>query len=122
MRLRRRLIATMIVLMALGLVAVDVITLTSLHSYLYGRVDAQLNAATRLSVPFLARAEARGVVVGRGAIQSRVSPDIYVAILGSNGAVMVERPSRTSDQVDPPPRLPTPLPVRPAPDPDSSRG
>ncbi len=120
MRLRRRLIGIMIVLVALGLAAVDVVTLTSLHSYLYGRVDAQLHAATRLSIPFLTRAEARGIVVTRGSIQSRVSPDIYVALLDSNGAVAVERPSRSSGQYDPPPRLPTPLPVRPAPDPDPS--
>ncbi len=43
MRLRRRLLVTMIVLVALGLAAVDLITLTSLHSYLYGRVDDQLS-------------------------------------------------------------------------------
>jgi two-component system OmpR family sensor kinase len=118
MRLRRRLIATMIVLVALGLAAVDMITLTSLHSYLYGRVDAQLNAASRLLTPFLSRAEAHGVVVTRGSIQSRVSPDIYVVLLDPHGAVTVARPSRTSDQLDPAPRLPVPLPVRPTPDPD----
>ena len=33
----------MIILVALGLAAVDIITLSSLHSYLYGRVDDQLD-------------------------------------------------------------------------------
>ena len=47
MRLRRRLVVTMIGLVALGLAAVDIITLTSLHSYLYGRVDAQLTTASQ---------------------------------------------------------------------------
>ncbi len=118
MRLRRRLIATMIVLVALGLAAVDVITLTSLHSYLYGRVDEQLNTASRLLTPFLSRAEARGLVVKSGTIQTRVSPDIYVELLDSHNAVLMARPSRTSDQLDPSPRLPADLPVRPTPDPD----
>src|ERR1019366_206256 len=45
MRIRRRLIAIMIVLVALGLVAVDVVTYSSLHSYLYGRTDDQLGVA-----------------------------------------------------------------------------
>ncbi|HEV3280555.1 MAG TPA: HAMP domain-containing sensor histidine kinase [Acidimicrobiales bacterium] len=118
MRLRRRLIATMIVLVALGLAAVDLITLTSLHSYLYGRVDDQLNVASRLLTPFLSRAEARGLGVTSATIQTRVSPDLYVEILDPHNAVLVARPSRTSDQLDPAPRLPAHLPVRPAPDPD----
>ena len=45
MRIRRRLIAIMIILVALGLVAVDVVTYSSLHSYLYGRTDDQLSVA-----------------------------------------------------------------------------
>jgi two-component system, OmpR family, sensor kinase len=118
MRLRRRLIATMIVLVALGLAAVDVITLTSLHSYLYGRVDDQLNGASRLLTPFFSRAESRGVVVTSSAVQTRVSPDLYVELLDPKNAVLMARPSRTSDQLDPAPRLPVPLPVRAAPDPD----
>lgn len=120
MRLRRRLLVTMILLVAVGLAAVDLITLTSLHSYLYGRVDAQLDAATRQLTPFLARAEARGLVVTRGTLQSRVSPDIYLQILDQHGTVTLDRPSRTSSQFDPPPRVPVPLPVRPFPDPDLS--
>ncbi|MGH9081050.1 MAG: hypothetical protein ACRDYE_13455, partial [Acidimicrobiales bacterium] len=118
MRLRRRLIATMIVLVALGLAAVDIITLTSLHSYLYGRVDVQLSGASRLLTPFLTRAEARGVVVSEGFIQSRVSPDIYVELLDVHDRVLVARPSGTSEQLDPAPRLPASLPVGPTPDPD----
>ncbi len=118
MRLRRRLIATMILLVALGLAAVDIITLTSLHSYLYGRVDAQLNGASRLLTTFVAQAEARGFTVTKGSIQSRVGPDVYVELVDPAGKVSLARPSRTAYQVDPSPRLPSPLPVRAAPDPD----
>ena len=114
MTLRRRLIATMVVLVALGLVAVDVITLSSLHSYLYGRADAQLSSASDLVGQFVLHADERGVSVSANEIQSRVSPDVYVEILHANGEVIVSRPSGTHDQEDPPPVLPSPLPVRPA--------
>ncbi|HEY4946321.1 MAG TPA: hypothetical protein VII19_00365, partial [Acidimicrobiales bacterium] len=70
--------ATMIVLVALGLAAVDIITLTSLHSYLFGRVDAQLDAASAQVADFVARADERGFVVTAASVQSRVSPDVYV--------------------------------------------
>ena len=59
-RLRRRLVVTMIVLVAVGLAAVDLITFTSLHSYLYGRVDDQLPAASQQMAWFVARAEQHG--------------------------------------------------------------
>ena len=45
MTLRRRLVVTIVAVVAVGLIAVDVITLTSLHSFLYGRVDSQLTTA-----------------------------------------------------------------------------
>ncbi len=57
MRLRRRLLVTMIGLVAVGLAAVDIITLTSLHSYLYGRVDDQLSAASRQMASFVVRSD-----------------------------------------------------------------
>jgi hypothetical protein len=46
---------------ALGLAAVDIITLSSLHSYLYGRVDDQLTTASHpWTAAFVARADERG--------------------------------------------------------------
>jgi two-component system, OmpR family, sensor kinase len=118
MRLRRRLVATMIVLVALGLAAVDIITLTSLHSYLYGRVDAQLNGASRVMTTFVSQADLRGFPVTSGSIQTRVSPDIYVEIISPSRSPSVVRPSGTEAHHDPSPRLPSPLPVRTVPDPD----
>jgi two-component system, OmpR family, sensor kinase len=112
--LRRRLIVTMAILVALGLAAVDIITLSSLHSYLYGRADAQLDGASDLVVQAVLHADERGVPVSKAEIQSRVSPDVYVEILNAEGQVMVSRPSGTRSQADPPPELPSTLPVRPA--------
>ncbi len=118
MTLRRRLVAAMIVIVALGLATVDVITFTSLESYLYGRVDDQLATASEQAADLVARADARGFVVTSGEIQSRVSPDVYVELLAPNGQLLVAKPSGYRSEVDPAPRLPVPLPVHAAPDVD----
>ncbi len=114
MRLRRQLVATMVVLVALGLAAVDLITLNSLRSYLYGRVDDQLATAGNQTAAFVQRADARGFAVTPAAIDDRVSPEIYVELIGP-GTAVVTRPSGAAGQVDPPPRLPSHLPTQPAP-------
>jgi two-component system OmpR family sensor kinase len=114
MRLRRRLIVTMIVLVALGLAAVDLITYSSLHSYLYGRVDDQLGTASRQMTSFIVRAQLRGFPVTREGISSRISPDVYVELISSDGRVRVSSPSGIDNQPDPPPKLPAKLPVLPA--------
>jgi two-component system OmpR family sensor kinase len=112
MRLRRRLVATMIILVALGLAAVDLITLSSLHSYLYGRIDDQLTTASSQTASFIERATTRGFAVTPTALDDRVSPDIYVELIGP-GTSVISRPSSTTSQSDPPPELPTPLAPRP---------
>jgi two-component system OmpR family sensor kinase len=111
-RLRRRLVAIMIVLVALGLAAVDVITLSSLHSYLYGRVDDQLGSAGRLMTVFVVRADHRGFTITSAAIHARVSPEIFVELKSADGRVIVARASGSQNEVDPPPRLPSPLPIQ----------
>jgi two-component system, OmpR family, sensor kinase len=122
MRLRRRLLVTMIGLVALGLAAVNVITLTSLHSYLYGRVDAQLTAASRQLASLVARADQRGFTVTPALIATHVSPDLYVEIIDPATGVVISRPSDTQARTDPRPTLPSALPVLPATtqDPDAS--
>ncbi|MGO8870248.1 MAG: ATP-binding protein [Acidimicrobiales bacterium] len=105
MRLRLRLVVTMIVVVALGLAAVDVITLTSLHSALYGRVDDQLETASDLVARYVVRAQERGLPVTAAEIQSRVSPEIFVELLDRGGTVLAQ------DDVHPAPHLPHPLPV-----------
>ena len=121
MTIRRRLTVTMVILVALGMAAVDVITLSSLHSYLYGRADAQLDGASDVVQQFILRADGRGVPVSAAEIRSRVSTDVYVELVDTGGRVVVSRPSGTGSSADPPPRLPTPLPVRPSRLPDATR-
>jgi two-component system, OmpR family, sensor kinase len=118
MTLRRRLVAIMIVLVALGLSAVDAFTLHSLATYMFGRVDAQLGTASDQLVSFVGRAEDRGFAVTPASVSARVSPDIYVEIVAPSGRVTLSKPSVSGSTPDPAPGLPVPLPVRPAPDVD----
>lgn len=74
MRLRLRLVITMIVLVAVGLAAVDAITLSSLRSSLYGRVDDQLRSTARLITAYVDHSERHGHVVTVIGIDSRVNP------------------------------------------------
>ena len=113
MTLRRRLVVTMVVVVAVGLVAVDVITLASLRSFLIGRVDSQLSAATQQVAGLVVRAEDRGRPLTQIDVQSRVSPDVYVEILDPTGTPVLVRPSGSRLPADPAPRLPRPLPVTP---------
>jgi two-component system OmpR family sensor kinase len=114
MRLRRRLVATMIALVALGLAVVDIIILSTLHSYLFGRVDDQLTTATTQTAAFIARSNQRGFAITPETIDDRVSFEIYVELIGSDGTI-ITRPSGTAGDVDPPPELPAHLRVRPVP-------
>ena len=111
MTLRRRLVITMVAVVAVGLIAVDVITLASLRSFLVGRVDSQLLAATQQVAGLVARAEDQGRTVNLAELQSRVSPDVYVEILGPSGAPVVIKPSGSKLSADPAPKLVHPLPT-----------
>ncbi|MGD0880454.1 MAG: HAMP domain-containing sensor histidine kinase [Acidimicrobiales bacterium] len=117
MTLRRRLVATMVGVVAVGLIVVDLFTLTSLHSFLYGRVDSQLTAAAHEVADLTVRAQSRHRPITATEIRERVSPDVYVELLDPKGVPVVVKPSGSSLQADPKPDLPDPLPVRPlAPD------
>ena len=113
MSLRRRLVATMVVVVAVVILAVDVITWTSLRSFLYGRVDSQLTTAAHQVAALQFHDAVRGVPVTALGIRQRVSPDVYVVVLGRDGVPVVTKPSGSSLQADPRPTLPDPLPVRP---------
>ncbi|HEY5108679.1 MAG TPA: HAMP domain-containing protein, partial [Acidimicrobiales bacterium] len=113
MTLRRRLVVTMVVVVAVGLAAVDVIALASLRSFLIGRVDSQLTASTQQVAGLVVRAQERGRPLTLSEVQSRVSPDVYVEILGPDGIPTLVRPSGSKLPADPAPRLPRPLPVSP---------
>ena len=113
MTLRRRLVVTMVGVVAVGLMAVDIITLASLRSFLIGRVDSQLAAATQQLAGLAVRAEDRGHPLALAEVQSRVSPDVYVEILGPDGIPILVRPSGSKLPADPAPQLPRILTVSP---------
>ncbi len=192
MTLRRRLVSGMALLLIAGIVASDVVTSSSLRSFLYGRLDEQISVAqdqayvyvvgtylrdvaagsrlartdptawlARLASPTLAEdhapdtgtgigsgtgtgiasgtgtgigsgtgtgiASGTGTGIGSGGgarvarrmpsldpgiLSARVSPDVYLLILGPSGTVLFRRPSGSRDQQDPPPLLPAHLPVQ----------
>lgn len=111
MTLRRRLVITMVAVVAVGLVTVDVITLASLRSFLVGRIDSQLMAATQQVAGLVVRAGDRGRTVSLAELQSRVSPDVYVEILGPSGIPVLIKPSGSKLSADPAPKLVHPLPT-----------
>ena len=113
MRLRRRLLVTMIGLVAVGLAALDILTLTSLHSYLYGRVDDQLSAASHQLANYVVRADTRGFTITPASISTHVDPEVYVELIDPTTHVVVSRPSDSLGASDPAPTLPATLPVVP---------
>ncbi len=113
MTLRRRLVLTIVAVVAVGLIIVDLITLTALHSFLFGRVDSQLTTAAHQVADLAVRDQQRGFPMTAIQVRDRVSPDVYVYVLDQTGVPVVVKPSGSSLQADPPPRLPNPLPAQP---------
>lgn len=112
MNLYRRLILTLAALLALGLLAADVVTYTSLRSFLYGRLDAQIDATQRLAARYLVRAAERGYPATVHNLDRLVDPDAYVLLLGRDGKILVSVPSGTPDHPSPQPVLPRSLRVQ----------
>jgi len=113
MRLRRRLVVTMVVLVIVALGTTSLVTLDSLHSYLYGRTDQQLEESQVQVDDYVLHADQIHAPVSAAIISLRVSPLVYVEILGLDGQPVVVRPSGTHSAEDPAPRLPAVLPTRP---------
>ncbi len=111
MTLRLRLVVAIVAVVAVGLVAVDLIALSSLHSFLYGRVDSQLTTAAREVAALTRRSESTGEPVTATRVHERVSPDVYVLLLDPSGDTVLSVPSGSRLQADPAPHLPDPLPV-----------
>jgi len=96
----------MAVLLVIGLAVADVVTYTSLHSFLYGRLDAQLDSTQALASRYLTYQAARGHPVSFEGIDDHVNEDVYVVVLGHDGKVLASRPSYTGASVTlPSPRL-----------------
>ena len=96
----------MAVLLLIGLGVSDVVTYTALRSFLYGRVDAQLDATQHLTVHYLVHAAAKGYVPNVEGFNDRIGQDVYVVVLSPRGATLVTRPSGTPTYTDPRPVIP----------------
>jgi two-component system OmpR family sensor kinase len=109
--LHRRLTVTMAVLLVVGLAVANVVTYSSLRSYLYGRLDAQIDSSRALAARYLRFSASVHRLPSAERIDDRVSPDVYVLVLDRQGHVLVSRPSGSPAHPDPMPRIPRPLPA-----------
>lgn len=106
MRLHRRLTLTMAVLLLIGLAISDVVTYTSLRSFLYGRLDDQLDSSQHLTVHFLDYAARHHVFPDVDRVDDRVSQEVYVILLAPTGRTVLRRPSGYPGRPDPRPLVP----------------
>jgi two-component system OmpR family sensor kinase len=113
----------MAVVLVVALAVANLVTYGSLRSFLYGRLDDQIDGAQLQAYNYLTFVSRHAVPPGTRALEERldqrVSPDIYVTVLTHSGKVLLSVPSGTQADPDPAPRLPASL--RPAPVPRSHR-
>jgi two-component system, OmpR family, sensor kinase len=103
--LRARLLAASLVLLALGLVVADVATYGSLRSFLYNRVDAQLDAAHR-SVERAVFSPDGPFAAAQLRQLGAVVPGVYVQVRDGGDNVIVTVEGRARDAPSSAPRLP----------------
>ncbi len=103
--LRRRLTFTMAVMLVIGLGVADVVTYSSLHSSLYGRLDAQLEAAQNLAYKYLLYSDRLGRQPTYVGLDNRLSADVYSMVVDPEGQVVVSRPSGSPFHPGPQPLL-----------------
>lgn len=103
--LRRRLTFTMAVMLVIGLGVADVVTYSSLHSSLYGRLDAQLEAAQNVAYKYLLYTDEIGTRPTYAGLDNRLSTDVYAMVVNAEGQVVVSRPAGSLFHPDPQPVL-----------------
>lgn len=107
MRLHRRLTLAMAILLVVGLAVADVITYTSIRSFLFGRLDSQLGSTQRLADRYLAFVVRRDRRLTPTSIDDHIGTDVYVIVLSGAGQVLVSRPSGSPSRPNPAPVLPS---------------
>jgi two-component system, OmpR family, sensor kinase len=108
--LRLKLLIAVIVLVFAGLAVADVVTYTSLKSFLFKRVDQQLVAAEGPVTHDLSEGGPFSFPGGPGG-QSGIPTGSYGQVRNSNGDVLVSKPLNTYGATTPPaPSLPAKLP------------
>ncbi len=121
MSLRKRLTISMAIVLVVALAVANVLTYSSLRSFLYGRLDDQLDGAQVQAYTYLAiqRPERlahdprfhNSIAFEQAQLDARVSPDLYVMVVSRSGSVVV--PEDSSINAGPRPLVPRSL--RPAP-------
>jgi two-component system, OmpR family, sensor kinase len=121
MSLRRRLTVSMAIVLVVALAVANAVTYSSLRSFLYGRLDDQIDGAqlqaykylTVIRAELLARHPGRTLSISAEAndLNNRVSPDLYVEVVSRTGKVVV--PDTPGPYTGPRPLVPKSL--RPAP-------
>jgi two-component system OmpR family sensor kinase len=113
MRLHRRLTLTMAVLLVIGLAVTDVVTYTSLRSFLFGKLDDQLATSQRLTVHYLDFAARRHIYPEPERVNDRVGEQVYVILLSHTGRTLLRRPSGSPGRPNPRPVVPRSLRLSP---------
>ncbi len=116
MSLQKRLVALVALLLVVGLVVADVVTYTSVRTFLYGQADNTLAQNESLGFNYLTYAAERGLPVNQADLSRRVSSDVYVQLLDHTGRVILTRPSGSLAHPDPAPILTKDMPVQEVPD------
>jgi two-component system OmpR family sensor kinase len=116
MSLQKRLVALVALLLVVGLVVADVVTYTSVRSFLYGQADNTLAQNEQLGFNYLTYASERGLPVNQADLSRRVTADVYVQLLNPSGHKMLTRPSGPAARPDPAPILTKDIPVQQVPD------
>jgi two-component system, OmpR family, sensor kinase len=116
MSLQQRLVAAVALLLVVGLAVVDLVTYTSVHSFLYGQADDTLDQQEALAFNYLQIAAVRHEHVTRAELSHRVGTNVYLILLDPQGHVAVESPSGSPSKPDPAPVLTHSMPVQQVPD------
>ena len=102
----------MAVLLVVGLAIANLVTYTSLRSFLYGRLDAQLDSAQAEAYHYMVAVSDNGRVPTDTEVNHRVGSDIYVLVVNSHGKVILSRPSGSVVAPDPSPLVPKSIRVQ----------
>ncbi len=112
MSLQRRLVAVMALLLVTGLLVTDLVTYTSVRSFLFGRADDTLASSEELAFNYLTFAATRHNPVTVDELSRHVSTDVYLIVTNSKGHVVMRRPSGSPTRPDPEPALRATIPVQ----------
>jgi two-component system OmpR family sensor kinase len=107
----------MAALLIVGLLVADIATYVSVRSFLFGRLDEQLDVAQYQAYTYLLTSQQHGHQPDARGLELRVSPDVYVLLLDRHGHPLISVPSGSATDPDPRPAIGANLPVQRVPNP-----